>query len=188
MGENRAAFSPTVLAGGDHGRPINRAVRRHHHRSRVLRSLHAAPTACSRPAHPCDRSGLRCGWHMVVEPLSRCPLRHRILRLLLLVRSRSRAGLDLVGAVRHPAGDPLLCEPRRRSVRPAHRHQFRHPHARCRLAGVRLRLEDQHRHRSEPPRPVSHHGRRLSLTSQPTVHRGTRHLRRTHPAHRRMAP
>ena len=66
--------------------------------------------------------------HLVLEPLSRLPLRRREPGIFILLLERPAAGMALAGALRYPAGDPLLCEPCRRPVRPAPRHRVEHAH------------------------------------------------------------
>ncbi len=66
-------------------------------------------------------------WDVVVESLSRRPLRRRVAGLLVLVRRGPAAGVGLERALRDATGDPGVRQPRRRPVRPAPRHPVRHP-------------------------------------------------------------
>ena len=79
------------------------------------------------------RVGRRRRRHVVLEPLPRRPLRHPDDRLHLLVRPRAGGGVDVVGEVRHAAGDPALPAARRRQARPAPGHPLLDP---CRVGGV----------------------------------------------------
>ena len=64
--------------------------------------------------------------HVVLEPVPRRPLRRREHQLLVLLRSRPRAGVGVERALRDAARDPALRQPRRRPLRPAPRHPLRH--------------------------------------------------------------
>ena len=67
-------------------------------------------------------AGRRRRRHVVLEPLPGRPLRRREHQLLVLVRRRARAGVGVDRALRHPARDPALRQPRRRPLRPAPGH------------------------------------------------------------------
>ena len=67
-----------------------------------------APSPAARLLDQGVRRGRRRGGDLVLEPVPRRPLRHPDHRLLLQLRPGARARLDLVGEVRHPAGDPGL--------------------------------------------------------------------------------
>ncbi len=75
-------------------------------------------------------AGRRRRRHLVLEPLPGRPLRHPHRRLLLQLGPRTPGGVDLVGALRHPARDPPLRPVRRRQARPASRHPIQHPRRR----------------------------------------------------------
>ena len=92
---------------------VERERRRRRRRCRVRRPAHALPPA---PAGDVDRRagvGRRRGRHVVLEPLPGRPVRHPDDRLHVLVRSRAGGGVDMVGEVRHAAGDPALPPARR---------------------------------------------------------------------------
>src|SRR5713226_8112478 len=80
-----------------------RGLRRDRHRRRDFRLVYALPPA--RTGH--DRAGLRSRHeprrHLVLEPLSRCPLRFRKLDLWLLLFPGADAGMGLEGALLPPA-------------------------------------------------------------------------------------
>ena len=103
-----------------------RQLRRDRRRSRLRRALRAAPPARRRPQRPRARAGRRDRRHLVLEPLSRRALRHRVGRLLVFVLGRARAGMGVERALPVPAGDPALPRPRRRPLRSAPRHRARH--------------------------------------------------------------
>ena len=90
------------------------------------------------------RGRRRCRRHVVLEPLPGRPLRRREHQLLVLVRPRPRAGVGLDRALRHPARDPSLRQPRRRSLRPASRHQVQDPRRVGRLRRGRAALARAH--------------------------------------------
>src|SRR5215470_1530287 len=54
------------------------------------------------------RGRRNCRRHLVLEPLSRSPVRFRGLRLLLYLGQRAAAGMGMVGAVPGAAGNPAL--------------------------------------------------------------------------------
>ena len=91
-------------------------------------------------------AGLGRRRHLVLEPLSRRALRRREPGILLLLLRRAAAGVEVAGALRHPAGDPALHQPRRRPLRPAPRRPAQHAR---RLGAVRRR-----------DRPLDGHDRR----------------------------
>ena len=64
-------------------------------------------------------AGVRRRRHLVLEPLPGRALRHREHGLLILVLRGAAAGVGVERALRRPARDPALPEPRRRPVRPA---------------------------------------------------------------------
>ena len=70
--------------------------------------LHAPPAARPRLLDAWCSRRRRRRRHLVLEPLPGRPLRHREHRLLVQLRSRARAGVEVVREVRHPAGDPAL--------------------------------------------------------------------------------
>ena len=98
------------------------ALRRDRHRRRDFRHVHALPPA--RAGH--DRAGVRgrhqCRRHLVLEPLSRRPLRFRKLDLWLFVFQGADAGMGLEGAFLPPTRHAGIPELRRRQVRPAPGH------------------------------------------------------------------
>ena len=73
------------------------------------------------------RLGRRRRRDLVLEPLPGGPLRHPDHGLRLQLRPGAGEGVDLVGEVRHAAGDPGLPPVRGRPLRPARRHRVLHP-------------------------------------------------------------
>ena len=131
-----------------------------HCRRGLRRHVHAASAARSRHVGARVRGRQRRRRHLVLEPLSRRPLRCREHAVFLLVLAGTAAGMAVERAVRLAAGDPALRQPCRRSLRPAPRHPVRHagddgalrpgdaplghPH-RPRRSGVGASLRDGHR-------------------------------------------
>ena len=93
----------------------------------------------------------------------------------------------MVGALRDPARDPAVREPRRRPIRPTPRHPVRDPRDYGDVG--RARAAVGHRHR--PGRPgvgaVLHHGDGLPVGREATRDRRHRHLRRRDLPHRPVA-
>ena len=125
-----------------------RTVRRDRRRRRIRRPLRAAPSAGRRPARPRARAGRRRRRHLVLEPLSRRPLRHRERGLLVLVLRGARAGVGVERALPRPARDPALPQPRRRPLRPAPRHRAEHARGRRRATTTSAPLACHHGGRS----------------------------------------
>ena len=143
-GTGAAAPLPHDQRGAD----VRRAtIRRHRRGGRDGRVVHAPSPA---PAgHERRRAGdrRRRRRHVVLEPLPRCTLRHPDHRLHVLVGSRAGTGLDVVGEVRHPAGDPPLPAVRRRPLRPAPRHPLLHPGGVGHVGRRRVAVAAAHQHR-----------------------------------------
>ena len=104
-----------------------RRLRRHRHRRRLRRHLHAAQAAQrARPDRPGVREGRRRRRHLVLQPLPGRQVRHRGLRLPLLLRQGPAAGVGLDHPLPRAARHPRLPQPRRRPLRPAPRHPAEH--------------------------------------------------------------
>src|SRR3546814_9636676 len=85
-----------------------------------LRSVHGPPgPGGARPRRHRHRSGGRPGRHVVLEPLSRSPVRLGELLLLLHVLPDPARRVGLVVALPRAARDPALPRVRRRPPRPA---------------------------------------------------------------------
>ena len=122
-----------------------------------------------------------------MEPLSRSALRHRVARLLVLVLPRAGAGMGVDGALRLPAGDPPLRQPRRRSLRPPSRHPVRHA---GRVSDVRRRvgsLGRVHGSRRRGVGAVPADGDRVPVHSEVAGGRRHRHVRRGDLPHGHLA-
>ena len=111
---------------GDRPRAGAGPARRDRRRRRLRRPVRAPPPARSRVERARPRAGRGDRRHVVLEPLSRRPLRHRVDGLLVLVLGGARAGVGVERALSDPAGDPALPQPRRRPLRPAPRHPAEH--------------------------------------------------------------
>ena len=96
-------------------------------------------------------------------------------------------GMELVGALRRPARDPALSQPRRRQVRPAPRHPVPQPRHRRPLAGRRPHLGRDAGGRQQPPRPLPDHRHRPALGADHAAHRGRRQLQGPVLPHRALA-
>ena len=124
-----------------------------------LQALRLAPTARARALGPGLRGRRRRRRHLVLEPLSRRALRRREHGLLVPVLGRAPAGVAVDRALRHPAGDPALHQPRRGPVRPAPGHPARDARDRRRVRRGDEPVDD----RDGPRRPrvgaVLRHGR-----------------------------
>ena len=87
-----------------------------HHRRRLRRPRHRRPAPPRRDRrHPDHREGRRLRRHLVLEPLSRRPMRRRVLRLPPPARGD---GVRPVGEVRPRARDPRALSPHRHAFRP----------------------------------------------------------------------
>ena len=84
-----------------------------------------------RAARPASRSAARGRRrrrrHLVLEPLPRCPLRLRELHLRLPLLAGAVRRVGVAGALRRPARDRALPQPRGRPVRPPPPHPLRRP-------------------------------------------------------------
>ena len=123
------------------------------------------------------RAGRRRRGDVVLESLSRGPLRRGELGLLLFVLRGARAGVGLERAVPHPGRTGAVLQPRRRSFRPASRHRARHP---CRAGPLRRGPEPvghPHLWGRDGLRPVPGVRGWLSLRGQQAEDRGRRHVR-----------
>ena len=78
--------------------------------------VHAAPPAPAGLERRRARGRRRRRRHVVLEPLPGRALRHPDHRLHAVVRPRAGRRVDVVGEVRHPAGDPPLPPARRREA------------------------------------------------------------------------
>ncbi len=159
---------------GDRGGRIRRHVRaRADPASRIQR----------RRARGCGRR-----WrHVVLEPLSRRPLRHPQRRLLLQLGPRAARAVAVVRALRRPTRDPALRPVRRRQARSPSRHPVQHP---CRLGRVGRRhrsLDDPHRQRPRRHRAVLRHGHGLLVDAEGARHRGHGPLHRRGLLHQYLA-
>ena len=114
-------------------------LRRDRHRRRVLRPVRIASAARARGAGPGARDGRQRRRDMVVQPVSRCALRHREHRVLLQLLRRDPAGVGVDGDDAGPARDRGLPQLRRRPAGPAPRHPVQH----------QRRLDDLRRGRRE---------------------------------------
>jgi hypothetical protein len=109
--------------GGDATRAgSDRRIRRDRHRRRYFRHVHALPPARTGHDGTCVRVRHQCRRYLVLEPLSRRPLRFRKLDLRLLVFRGTSAGMGLEGAFLPTARHARIPQPRRRQVRPAPGH------------------------------------------------------------------
>ena len=154
---------------------------------RVRRALHAAQAARARLLRHRLRGRRWCRRHVVLEPLPGCSLRRREHQLLVLVRPRARAGVGLDRALRHPARDPSLRQPRRRPLRPAPRHPVQDA---CRVGLVRRgRAAVARAHRPGRPRlgPARDHGGRLPVDVEDAGDPGRRGLPGQLVPHRSLA-
>ncbi len=134
-------------------------------------------------------SGRRCRWHLVLEPLSRGPLRHPDDRLQLHLRSGAGERLAMVGEVRNSARDPALPGLRRRSLRPQARHPLRHQGADGDLGRGRSTLAAHDRQR-QVRSPVATTSWRAAACPRPSRRKSTAsaisRARSTSPAAGRM--
>ena len=94
-------------------------------------------------------------------------------------------GLDR--ALRAPAGDRALPQPRRRQVRPAPGHPVQEPGDGGRLRRGRRRLGDHARGRPPPPLALPRHRDRPAVRPDPAADRGRRRLRGRGLPHRLLA-
>ncbi len=141
---------------------------RHRRRRRRGPLCHLSP-AQARPEGPRLRGRKRRRRHLVLEPLSRLPLRRRKHGVFLLLLQRAAAGMAVARALRHAAGDPALHQPRCRSLRSQARHPVQHARplrrrSTARPTPGRSRPTRATRHQ----RPVLHHGDGQSLDAAHT--------------------
>ena len=115
-----------------------------------------------------DRAGRsrRRRRHLVLEPLPWRTLRHPDHRLQLHLRSGAGDRVEMVGEIRHPAGNPALPRFRDRALWPAARHPLSHQgdggelgSGHGALAACDLRWRDN-------ILPLLHHGHRLPLRAK----------------------
>ena len=125
--------------------------------------VHAPPPARARALGAGLRGGRRRRRHLVLEPLPGRALRRREHGLLVLVLRRAAAGVALDRALRLPAGDPELHQPRRRPLRPAPRHPARDARDRGRLRRGDEPVDDRDRPRRPRVGALLHHGHRLPV-------------------------
>ena len=92
-------------------------------------------------------TGVGGTWYWNRYPGARCDVESH--GLLLLVLRRAAAGMGLDRALRDPAGDPALRQPRRRPLRPAPRHPVRDPRDGATFDEAAERWDD----RDRPGRP-----------------------------------
>ncbi len=134
----------------------------------VLRSL---PAPSPEGARILDRRLRRRGRRrrdLVLESIPRGTVRHPDHRLLLQFRSRARARLDLVGEVRHPAGDPVVPGVRGGPLRPSPRHRLLHPRRVRRVGRARPPLAHTHGRRARGALHVLRDGQWLPVPPQST--------------------
>ena len=115
---------------------------------------------------------------MVLEPLSGGTLRLRELQLRLFVFGRTPAGVGLERALRRPAGDRAVPEPRRGQVRPARGDSIQHPGDCGDLRRGREPLAGPDRRRPDRANAVSDYGDRHPVGPVRPRLRGTRQFRR----------
>ncbi len=97
-------------------------------------------------------------------------------------------GVDLVGALRHPARDPPLRPVRRRQARPAPRHPLQHPRrARPTWDDDAKRWTVHTDTGDDVTGQVLRHGHRLPVDAEGARHRGRRPLRRRGVLHQPLA-
>src|SRR4029453_12883279 len=124
---------------------------------------------------------------VVLESLSRSPLRRREPAVLFLVLGRVGQGMELVGEVFATPGNSRLRQPRRRSLRLAPPDRVRRPRHSGNFRRRYRYLVDRNKPRRPSRRKVLHYGGRLSVgTEPPGVPRHGR-FPRAHLSHRRMA-
>jgi hypothetical protein len=180
--------SPTSGSGRSRGELSHGSVlRRHRHRGRHLGHVPAPPAARAGPARAGLRGRRRRRGHLVLEPLSRRPLRLRVmdLRLLLLGRDPARVGVER--ALRGPAGDATLLQLRGGQARPPPRHRVRLPHQGRGLRRGGRRVGDRERGRPARARPVPDHRDRAPVGADHADHPGRRQLPRGGLPHRPVA-
>ena len=106
----------------------------------------------------------------------------------LLVRPRPGDRVDLVGEVRHPAGDPPLPAARHRQARPAAGHPVLDPCRRGHVGRRRRAVAHHDRSRRRDRLPLLRHGLGLPVDAQGARHRRRRPLRRRGLLHEPLAP
>ena len=190
----RAGDGPET-GGSPHGRGrlerAGRSGRRGHRGGGVRRHVHAAPTPRDGAVVAGVRAGQRGGRHLVLEPLPRCSLRHREHGVQLPVRRRPPAGVVLDGALRPPARDPRVREPRRRPLLAARRHRVRHQRAVGDLRRGRRSVDGdggRPERRARGDRAVRGDGHRLPVVGQHAGLPGHRFVRGRDLPHRSLAP
>ena len=103
-----SAAGARLRRAGDRPRAGAARARRDRRRRRLRRAVRAAPPARARAERAGVRAGRRRRRHLVLEPLSRRALRHRVAGLLVLVLRGARAGMGVDRALSGRAGDPAL--------------------------------------------------------------------------------
>ncbi len=156
-------------------------------RGGLCRHVHAAPAARHGICGARAGGRQRRRRHLVLEPLSRRPLRRREHGVLLPVLRGAAAGVGVERALRRPARDPALCQPRRRPLRPQARHRVQRPREVRRLRRGRGTLGGRDRGRQAHDRHLLHHGDGLPLLAEPAEVRGRRELQGPHLPHRQVA-
>ena len=124
---------------------------------------------------------------VVLEPLSRGSLRHPHHGLHLQLRPGTGEGVDLVGEVRHAAGDPGLPPVRGRPPRAAPGHRVLDRRHCGPLGRAGETVDDHDQWRPGGAVPVLHHGHRLSVDAQVARHRRRRPVRRAGLLHQPLA-
>ena len=157
--------------------PAARQARRDRRRRRLRRPVRAAPPAGPRPRRSRLRAGRGDRRHVVLEPLSGRPLRHRVDGLLLLVLGRARAGMGVDRAVSGAAGDPAVPQPRRRPLRPSPRHPAEHARRAGAICRRAQRLGGHDGGRDAVLGDLLHHGLRVPVVAAPPRDRRARRLR-----------
>ena len=135
----------------------NQARCRHRRRGR-RRPLCDLSPAPARPDGARLRGRQRRRRHLVLESLSRLPLRRRKPGVFLFVFQRAAAGVAVARALRHPARDPALHQPCRRPLRSQARRSAQHPHPIGPVQQQDQRLDAQDRHGRGDHGAVLHHG------------------------------
>ena len=148
-------------------RPTRSRFRRDRRRRRLRRSVRPAPPARDGPERARARAGGRYRRHLVLEPLPRRALRHRVGRLLVLLLGGARAGMGMERAVSDGARDPALPEPRRRPLRPAPGYPGEHSRRRGALRRIERALAGGERGRGAILGEVLRDGVRMPVVGEP---------------------
>ena len=150
--EVRALRARSVRRAGVRARSALRRGRRRADRRRLRRTARGRAAArAGRRERPPDREGRRCRRHLVLEPLPRARVRHRVVRLPAAAR---RARLHAGREVQPRPGDLRALPGDREAVRPVPRRVLPDLGHRDPLGRRRVALDRVHRSRRRDPRAL----------------------------------